>query len=282
VEWRASLHGSLGMTQEIATIWDASPTPEQWAASNQPSDTLLWKDGLPRQVKDLLAIGHLVNVPVRVAGYHTSKSVRLPVGLFRLEVYGEETVYFFTRNNFYNVKAVVISSCPLTVDYGLVHDEMTVEQLAAERQRAYDYQSKNAKFDPTPFDTDAWIEDWCHDSIHRSGGKVYRCGTTTSCYFEGMEEAGVPRAAFKRYEHGRSMLAVEVDGACGLMQLVEAVRESVLTVIHDRRDKASTLAYWTELSAMSERRPYQEERLVETTAKLRAWGLGPFAEVANG
>jgi hypothetical protein len=270
------------MTQEIAAIWDASPTPEQWAASNQPSDTLLWKDGLPRQVKDMLAIGHLVSADVRVAGYHTSKSVRLPVGLFKFDVYGEETVYVFTRDNFHDVKAVVISSCPLTIDYGLIYHEVTEDELATVRAKAYAYQSTGRGFDPVPFETDAWMDGWCSDSILRSGGKVYRCGTTASCYYEGMERSGVPETAFERYEHGGRMLAVGVDGACGLMRLVDAVRESVLTTINDRRDKASTLAYWTELSAMSERRPYQEERLVETTAKLSAWGIGPFAEATHG
>lgn len=263
------------MTKDIPATWDASVSPEQWAIANRPADTLLWKDGLPRQVKDLVAIAHLLDAHVRVAGYHTSKSVRLPVGLLRLDVIGEETIYVFTRNNFYNTKAVVIASCPLEIDYDLVYDEMTAEALAVERQRAYDYQSKGRDFDPQSFETDAWMGKWCSKSILHANERTYRCGTTASCYYEGMEESGVPEDAFERYEHGRSMFAVEVDGAIGLMRLVEAVRDSVLRSISDRLDKAQTLAAWREFSAMPQRRPYHDTLLAEAATKLSAWGMLP-------
>lgn len=216
---------NASVIQPTHAVWEAASAPEVWAAEANPEPNLLWRAGLPRQIKDLLAISHLVGAPVRVAGHHTSKSVELPIGLFRVDYLGQ-AFYVFTRDNFYDVKAVVVASWPVEIDYSLVHTEWTLERLAVERARAYAYQSQHSDFDAALYETDAWMEEWSHDSILRADGKIYRCGTAAVCYYEGMKRAGVPDEAFKRYEQGDHAFACRVPAAFGIIRLIENVRES--------------------------------------------------------
>ena len=214
---------TLKLLKTCFDLWEGAPTPELWGASSTPDENLLWKKGHPRQVKDLLALSHLLDFPVRIVGFHTSKSVRLPVGMFRLDV-GEETAWVFTRDNFYDLKVAVVSSCPITMDHSLVHTAVTAEDIEKKKARAYDSMSKDKDFDPSLFESDAWLEGWSHDTILRDGEAIYLCGTTSWCYYEGMDI--LPHEVFQRYEHGSKAFAAPVRRA-KLMLLIDEIMLSL-------------------------------------------------------
>jgi len=220
-------------------MWERGQDPHEWAGATVPDKNLIWKAGHPEQVKDLLAIGHLLGRPVRIVGQHRSKSVGLPVGMFRADMWDEEVVYFVTRDNFHDLKLVVAASSPINVPYDVVHRHTTPEEFAAEKQLSYEYCKTHRDFDPAKYETDAWFDSWGHDTLLRVDGEIYRCGTTHPVYYEGMAEAGVPRDVFQRYEHGRQNFAVEVrGGSVSMMHIMEAVCASVQRTILDRRELA--------------------------------------------
>ncbi len=257
------------MTNHIAqmhALWTGAMDPELWGRSNAPSDTLLYKDGQPSQVKDLLAISQLLGVPVRIAGSHRSKSVDLPVGVFRIDVWEEETVYVLTRDNFHDMKAVVISSCPLDIPYSVVAREVSAEWLDAEKAKCAAYTKTDLP------DGDAWMEDWSRDGIVRDGGRIYRSGCAYSCYYEGIERVA-PEDAFTGYVRGCSMFAAPVDGAVGIMTLVQAVTRSVQALVSLRREKDHAMEMWLELSPLEDRNQFRERRFAEVTAQLQGWGM---------
>ena len=79
-----------------------------------------------RQTRDVISVAHLADLPARIIGYHTSKSVRLPVSMLRADVCGQAPVYFVMRDNFHDLKLVVVSSCPINVPYALVHPVIAI------------------------------------------------------------------------------------------------------------------------------------------------------------
>ncbi len=226
----------LAMTTfSMLTAWNCATSPQEWAALNPADDSLLWREGLPGQIKDCIAIGHLAGLPVRVMGWHTSKSVKLPVSVFRAEIAQEETVYFVMRDNFYDLKLAVVSSCPITIPYEVIHHRVSEEWLADEKKRAHDYCSRNASFDASKYETDEWTESWGSWSVLRDDGEIYICERPSSCYYEGMQHSGVPEAAFQRYERGMSMFATPVHGAWGAMRVMESVVRDARRLVPERR-----------------------------------------------
>lgn len=257
-------------------MWERGQEPTQWAQDTTPNTNLLWKAGHPSQVKDLLAMGHLLNLPVRVVGQHRSKSVGLPVGMFRADVWNEEVVYFITRNNFHDLKIVVAATCPIHISYDVIHRHMTADELGVEKRRSYEYCKTHRDFDPSKYETDAWFDSWCHDTLLRVDGEIYRCGTTHPVYYEGMKQAGLPGSAFHRYEHGRQTFAAEVrGGSLEMLRIMQAVRTSVQATVRTRRDLKCALERQSELSALTSRTPYQEEALREAIELIRAAGIDP-------
>jgi hypothetical protein len=266
------------VAQVFHGLWDQGRAPAEWAGNTEPNEKLIWRPGHPHQVNDLFAIGHLLDLEVRVIGQHWSKSVGLPVGMFRALVWGEETVYFITRDNFHDLKLVVSSSCPIHIPYDVVHRHTTADKLAAEKQRSYDYCKTHSDFDPAKYETDAWFDNWSHDTLLRMGGEIYRCGTTHPVYYEGMDGAGVPRSVFQRYEHGRRDFAVQVYGATlDMMQIMRAVCGSVQNTIRERRDLNRAVERHAELSALPTLTPYQEKDLREAVERMRAADIDPDA-----
>jgi len=98
------LREALAFDDRLLTLWDKAKEPQDWVEDTVPRETLIWRSGHGSQVKDLFSISHLLGIPVRVAGKHTSKSVGLPVGMFAANIWCEECVTFFTRNNFHDLK----------------------------------------------------------------------------------------------------------------------------------------------------------------------------------
>ncbi len=224
---------------QFQKMWEHGEDVHQWGGANTPSETLLWKNGFPRQLKDMLAIGHLLELPALIVGTHTSKSVSLPVTMFRANILGEEVVYFVVRDNFHDLKLVVGSSMPVIMPYSTVHKLLTEEELDAEKKRSYEYCKTSRDFDPAKYETDEWFRSWSSSTLLRHDGKIYRCGTTNSVYYEGMSNAGVPSEAFQRYEDNRPLFAVEVNGGVvELLRVMRSVLDAVQHEVHERRRAA--------------------------------------------
>jgi hypothetical protein len=232
-----------GVMDVMTQLWGRGADPQAWAKGTTPDENLIWKAEHPSQVKDLLAIGHLLDLPVKVVGEHRSKSVRLPIGMFEAGIYTEEKVYFLTRNNFYNLKLVVVSSCPINIDYDVVYTHMTQEQYDKEKRRCYEYCGPKPDrglpahkgFREEDYETDAWYDDWTSDTLLRVDGKIYRCGTTSAVYYEGIN-AVAPCQVWQRYEHGRTEFAIEIQGEeIELMGAVRAVVRSAKSFVEEKQ-----------------------------------------------
>lgn len=259
---------------KMHALWEGAAEVVRWAEHTMPDEDLIWKNGHPRQVKDLLAISHLTDLPVRVLGHHRSKSVALPVGIFQAKVYEEEWAYFVTRDNFYDLKMVVVASCPVTIPYDGVHLEMTPDELSAEKQRCFNYCKNHKDFDSAKYETDAWFDGWSRDTLMRVDGRIWRCGSTSPCYYEGMTDGGVPSTAFVRYEHGRSEFAVAVcGGAPGLMNIMRDVCRSLRTTVSERRNVEFMQQRRATLLEHPSRNENQEKELADLTANLRDLGI---------
>lgn len=147
------------------------------------------------------------------------------------------------------------------------------------KQRSYEYCKTRRDFDPAKYETDAWFDSWCRDTLLRVDGEIYRCGTTHPVYYEGMEEAGIPRQVFRRYEHDRPSFATEMWGsAIEMMAIMQAVRASVQRTVLDRREQERAVddhARLSAMSAMSSLSSYQEKQLQTAVERARAADTDP-------
>lgn len=261
-------------------LWRRGQDPQEWAEKSAPEETLVYRRGHPRQIKDLHAIGHVLDLRVKVAGSHRSKSVDLPVGVFRVEVIGSEEAFMFTRDNFHDLKVVVVSSCPINhLPYEVAHDQWTQEHYQEEKRRAYEYLRPKPErdfpgshnFDESHYETDEWYSKWSRGTILRHDGNIYRAGSTFAGYYEGIEDL-LPEEVFVRYEHGRQNFAVEVPGGIlRQMEIMQWVVRSVQKVVQDRRQRQRDLEsleqYRVQLSEGDELTEYQQKKFDDLKAK---------------
>lgn len=264
--------------------WENGTDAQDWGDATTPDESLLWKEGHPRQVKDLLAMGHLLGLPVKVVGTHRSKSVGLPVGLFRAEVGTEETIYMYTRDNFYDLKLVVLATCPIRhLPYEVAHVHWTQERYDDEKKRSFEYQRPKPErdfpgshnFDETDYESDAWYSKWSGATLLRADGEIYRCGSTSPVYYEGIDDI-LPQEVFQRYERGRTEFAVEIPGnRLQLMQVMQGVVRSVEKTVfarrrheHDVEDKAR---YEAKIAAGETLSEFAQKDLTEIRLRLEAW-----------
>lgn len=224
---------------EMQSLWAKGRSVEAWADATTPDETLIWGSGHPSQAQKLLALSCLLGLECRIIGAHRSKSVGLPVAMFKAEIWGEEEIYFVTRDNFHDLKLVVGSSFPLDLPLDVVHAAMTEEELDAQKKRSYEYSKGFDDFDPSDYEGDKWFDDWGGDSLIRTDdGKIYRCSSVSPCYYEGMEEAGIPPVAFQRYEPGRTQFATAVKGSYVELQVaVQAIIHHAQKFVMDRRER---------------------------------------------
>ena len=223
---------------DLDKLWDNGSHIVAWTEATTPDDDLIYKEGHPSQSQSLLAVECLLDLTCRIVGDHLSKSVRLPVAMFKANIYNEETVYFFTRDNFHDLKLVVVSACSISMSYDVIHRQMTPEELETEKQRSYTYRKTHKDFNPEDYETDVWFDGWCSDSLLRPpDGNIYRCSTVHPVYYEGMKQVGVPTSAFQRYERGRSEFAAEIKGDYVELQVVmKAVINAARKIVMMRRE----------------------------------------------
>ena len=216
------------LLDQLNELYQCSPGIMTWALHNKPDDALYYRGGVDSQAKSLAAIPHVVRVKVdapRVISYHTSKSVWLPVSAFCVEYYSDQKAFVLVRDNFYDIKAAVISTAPVHMPYNIVHKELTQEQYDKEKQRCLDY--KKIKKPGPEFDTDEWFsKDWSGDKILRHDGKIWRAYTVHRVYCEGMEADRIdflPPELFEPYEDDKSMFTCSIGGYVKVASLLEYV-----------------------------------------------------------
>ena len=230
------------MTSSGDALWAKGQSIVDWAKENTPDDNLIYKGGHATQARSLLSVECLTRLECKIIGSHRSKSVKLPVAMFKADIATEEMVYFITRDNFHDLKLVVLSSCPIEMDLGVVHRTMTPEQLVAERESSREYSKNHKGFNAEDYETDKWFDDWCGDTLLRTEGKIFRSSSVHEVNYEGMERSGVPKSAFQRYERGRSEFATEIRGEYPeLMIAMRTVRYEALEFVQKRRRQIKRL-----------------------------------------
>lgn len=80
----------------------------------QIDDTMLWKKSALYQIEEFEAMAKRLGVELKVPGFHTSKSIALPVVAIIVE---EANTSFLLRDNFYDVNICVMSHHSITLSY---------------------------------------------------------------------------------------------------------------------------------------------------------------------
>ena len=212
----------------LQRMWEEGTRPTVWGGATKPDDDLLWGDGHSGQIRDLISMEQLLGMPVRVVGTHRSKSVELPVAMFQLN---KGSVHFFVRDNFYDLKLVVVSEVPIEMDPGQAHYRMTQEEYDAEKKRCFDYREHtNDDSSGREFDNDDWFDTWSSGSIMRHNGNIYRCASVASCYYEGISRIA-PESAFQVYKPGVKQFATDATNTVDVMSKMVAVQAAVRRVM---------------------------------------------------
>lgn len=125
---------------------------EVWLKNNLSEE--YGRNSVLNQVERIKAV-ELLGYPIgmdykpKIVGYHISKSVKLPVFCLKYGILsdkpGETDVefYVFIRDNFYDIKMVVVSDYTMDLPYDLVHHRLTEKQYKEEKQNAINCEGIN-------------------------------------------------------------------------------------------------------------------------------------------
>ncbi len=195
---------------ELLQVYREAPQLDKWASRNVPEDDMCWKMAALRQVEMFTAFTKIARdleeLP-RVVQTHRSKSIELPVILWKLDDRG----FIIVRDNFHDLKIVVVSAQPVELPYDLVHQRVTQKEYDTEKMRSLRYCVKTEGVGPE-YDGDDWIKEWSHSRILRKDGLIYKASDISPCYCEGIDRLPLGSEVFHPYETGRSEFGVE----CGL------------------------------------------------------------------
>ena len=108
----------------------------EWAAKNQPSGSMIWKNAWAAQVKCFHDLATMMGMEAYVVSTHTSKSIELPV----VEIWGLHG-RFIIRDNFHDVNLAVIWDFPIDVPMSVIYSSMSWEQYctAMRKKEKYDH-----------------------------------------------------------------------------------------------------------------------------------------------
>lgn len=209
---------------EINRLYDDGFDLSAWGRTNTPGEDLIWRKGVDQQIQKIEGVAAVLpgtNDPPRVVGSHTSKSVKLPVTCFRFNLYNQVEAYAFVRDNFHNIKVVVISDSPIHMPYELVHAEWSQERYDEEVKSFREYTGGEVS------DTDDWYREWSSGSILRKDGRIYRAGSHQKVYCEGIDDLGLPDDVFKPYEEGSQGFVCEIGSYATVAMILEHVVRSL-------------------------------------------------------
>lgn len=202
----------------------------RWGTANTPDQELIYAVGQAIQLKQLNAVATLlpnysgvVSHP-KVVGVHTSKSVSLPVTCFRFCPYNQVLAHVLIRDNFYDIKVVVVSDAPIHIPYSLIYEEWGPERYATEVKRYVDYTEEL----PPPEGYDEWYaRSWSGGTLLRKDGRIYRAGSHQAVYCEGIDDLGLPAETFQPYQDGLQTFVCEVSSYTTTAAILECVIKSL-------------------------------------------------------
>jgi phenylalanine-4-hydroxylase len=218
------------LDSRLKDLYDNGLDLAHWYKENIPDEQLLYRNGLTQQIHKIAAVGSILpdDVYARVVGDHTSKSVKLPVSCFRFR---PPEAYAFIRDNFHDIKVVVVSDAPIHMPYHVVHTEWSPERYEEEIKRYGRYHendtAEEAQQRRALMATDDWYKDWSSGVILRKNGHIYRAGSYQDVYCEGVNKLGLHRDTFKPYEDGDQGFVCEVGSYVTVALILEHVIRSL-------------------------------------------------------
>lgn len=212
---------------DLEAIYTAGEDLGVWDKANTPEEGLIYRDGMSEQIGKMAAVATLLPnysqdevCPPKVVGAHLSKSVGLPVACFKFAPYGQVSAYVFVRDNFHDLKVVVVSDSPIFIPYHVMYREWSQEKYDAEVERYVNYKGDERP----PEGSDDWYSaNWSSGTILRKDGRIYRAGSHQEVYCEGINKLGLPAETFKPYEDGMQSFVCEVGSYATVATILECV-----------------------------------------------------------
>jgi len=235
---------------KLRHVYDNGLDLASWGEANAPDERLIYRNGVDSQLRKIAAVATLLHdfgaydLPPLVVGSHTSKSVKLPVTCFRFAPYEQVEAYVFVRDNFHNIKAVVVSDSPIHMPYHVVHMEWSPERYEEELKRYSKYHENDTPEEAQKrrvlMATDDWFKDWSSGVLLRKDGRIYRTGSYQSVYCEGIDTPLMAEnAVFKPYEDGDKSFVCEVDSYTIVARILEHVIDSLERERYKRNQESS-------------------------------------------
>jgi hypothetical protein len=182
-------------THPTLTAYEAAPPLSMWLYANQPKDTMLWRGGFATQAEWMPRMSDYgVHSEPRVVATHRSKSIDLPVPAILLGDPSKDWAVMMLRDNFHDVNVAVVSNVGLTLDLGLVLNEMSRDQYQAAKRRAQAYSGMN-KTTAAQWEDGSWYRDWNGGTLIIENGKIW---VAMSVFAEGIQRVpGVDTGHYK-------------------------------------------------------------------------------------
>jgi len=199
----------------------STQTVTEWLASNKPDDDFIWHRGVEEQCTFLLHTADALQARVRVVGSHKSKSVTLPVGQFLLPG-GEHTAIVHVRNNFYDWKAVVDSTAPISIPYELCGYRLVTEEQLAKMKTTALRGEENGEVEES-----VWFAKYTGGKLLREDGNIWRIPGLAchDVYYEGINRVpGIPEQCFTPYTKGAKQFGAQPPDLVGFLR---AIRDCV-------------------------------------------------------
>lgn len=214
---------------DLEALYASGSTLDAWGSANVPDEALIYKGGVSSQLRKIRAVADIAPQssetyhPPMIVGHHHSKSVKLPVTCFRFTPYGQVSAYAFVRDNFHDIKVVVVSDSPITIPYPAVYQEWDQERYEHEVERYVGYTKER----PAEGSDEWYSKGWSHGTILRRAGRIYLAGAHQSVYCEGINQLGLPEDTFKPYEYGMQSFVCEVGSYATVAVILEYVNYSI-------------------------------------------------------
>lgn len=214
---------------KLATIWESIPSLSEWREMNVPDPKLIYRDGISYQVGKYTAVAlDLQLEEPRVSHYHTSKSVRLPVVMFKIP-----TGFVLSRDNFYDVKAsFVLDQSPNYFLHEYMLAPYSEEKYEEEKQRCIEYREHSGNEDQ--YQTDEWLEDWSGAQIIRHDSDWWKARDIHSVYFEGINKMDLPKEVFTPYDVNKQLWSCQFCDISEDISGYDRLREAIGSTIDPR------------------------------------------------
>lgn len=242
----------MAILSGLNSIYNSGKSLEDWDKASTPDENLIYRDGMSRQIKYINGIANILTNrsdeggfgPPKIVSSHSSKSVGLPVSCFKFSPYDQVAAYAFIRDNFHDIKVVVVSDSPIYIPYHILYPEWSQEKYNDEKERYRGYPEDeiilevegpirgqkriNRRQELLASGTDEWYsEDWSHGSILRKNDRIYRAEGVHEVYCEGIDDLSLPRNAFRIYEDGMKEFGCSVGSYPRVALILEYIMSSL-------------------------------------------------------